>query len=235
MDAQLRLLIDLQALDRRIAAVEAEVTRLPREIAAVQAAIDGARQAVAAITASVEATRKQTRAREKDLEVVQTRRAKVEARLYQIKTNPEYTAAIAEIETVKQEKSRVEENILTLMEQQERLAVEIRDAEARLRTREAEGGREQAEKREQLRGLESDLAVLKAEREGLTRQLPAPVLASYERVLRARSGLAIVPILKPNLCAGCRMTVPPQRVQELRQQDALIPCESCGRFLYWVP
>jgi predicted nucleic acid-binding Zn-ribbon protein len=83
--------------------------------------------------------------------------------------------------------------------------------------------------------LEADLAALRSERSQLTRQLPAPVLANYERLLRARGGLAIVPIVKPNLCAGCRMTVTPQRIQELRQQSALIPCESCGRFLYWTP
>jgi uncharacterized protein len=235
VDQQLRILIDLQALDARIAAVEAEVTKLPREIAAVHAAIEGARKEAEGLKASLDATRKETRAREKDLEVIQARRAKVEGRLYEVKTNTEYTAVLVEIEGVKQEKSRVEEDILTLMERQERLALEIREAEGRLRTREDEGGREEAAMREKLRGLEVDLAGFRSERNELTAQLPAPVLANYQRILRARGGLAIVPILKPNLCAGCRMTVTPQRIQELRQQSALIPCESCGRFLYWVP
>ena len=39
---------------------------------------------------------------------------------------------------------------------------------------------------------------------------------------------------KPNSCGGCRMTITPQRLQELRAQNALIPCESCGRYLYWT-
>jgi predicted nucleic acid-binding Zn-ribbon protein len=42
-------------------------------------------------------------------------------------------------------------------------------------------------------------------------------------------------VVKPNLCGGCRMTVTPQRLQELRAQSALLPCESCGRYLYWLP
>jgi predicted nucleic acid-binding Zn-ribbon protein len=235
VDQQLRILIDLQALDTRIAVIEAEVARLPREIAAVHAAIEAARTEAEGIKASLDATRKQTRAREKDLEVTQARRTKVESRLYEVKTNTEYTAVLAEIEGVKQEKSRVEEDILTLMERQERLLLEIREAEGRLRACQDEGGRDEAAMRERLRGLEVDLAALGSERSELTRQLPAPVLVNYQRILRARSGLAIVPIVKPNLCAGCRMTVTPQRIQELRQQSALIPCESCGRFLYWMP
>jgi predicted nucleic acid-binding Zn-ribbon protein len=30
------------------------------------------------------------------------------------------------------------------------------------------------------------------------------------------------------------MLVRPQRLQELKQQNALIACESCGRYLYWT-
>jgi predicted nucleic acid-binding Zn-ribbon protein len=41
-------------------------------------------------------------------------------------------------------------------------------------------------------------------------------------------------VAKPNFCGGCRVTITPQRLQELRQQNALIHCESCGRYLYWV-
>jgi predicted nucleic acid-binding Zn-ribbon protein len=235
LDAQLRLMVDLQGLDTRIAAAEAEVAKLPREIDAVRAGIEAARKEVEAVKAGLDATRKEIRAREKDLEVTQVRRSKIEGRLYEVKTNTEYSAVLVEIEGVKQEKSRVEEDILTLMERQERLAAEIREAESRLRAREDEGRRDEAAMLERLRRIEVDLAGLRGERGELTRQLPPAVVANYERILRARGGLAIVPLVKPNLCAGCRMTVTPQRIQELRQQNALIPCESCGRFLYWVP
>ena len=40
-------------------------------------------------------------------------------------------------------------------------------------------------------------------------------------------------MIKPNLCGACRMTVTPQRLQELRAQNALLHCESCGRYIYW--
>jgi hypothetical protein len=234
LDTQLRILIDLQALDTRIATVEGEMAKLPRAIAAIQASLEEGRKALDSLTGQLDVTRKQTRTREKDLEVTQTKRSRIEGRLYEVKTNKEYSAALLEIEDVKQEKARVEEDILTLMERQERLAAEVREAEIQLRAREDEGGRDEAALQEKLRGLEADLVVLKSERGEIIPQLPGPVLLNYQRILKARGGLAIVPIVKPNLCAGCRMTATPQRIQELRQQDALIPCESCGRFLYWA-
>ncbi len=50
--------------------------------------------------------------KEKDLEVVQAKRSKTEARLYEVKTNKEYSAVLIEIEDIKQEKARIEEEIL---------------------------------------------------------------------------------------------------------------------------
>jgi hypothetical protein len=234
VDGQLKMLIDLQALDTRIAGLEAEAAKLPREIAAVRAYVDEARKAVDTAKARLDAAKKDTRAKEKDLEVAQAKRQKTEARLYEVKTNKEYSAALLEIEQIKQEKAGIEEEILTLMEMQERLTADIKEAEARFKAREAQGRSEEATLQEKLKGVEADLALVRGDRDELARQLPSIVLGEYERLLRARGGLALAPIIKPNLCAGCRMTVTPQRIQELRQQTALLPCESCGRYLYWV-
>ena len=235
MDAQLKTLIDLQGVDTRIAAHEAEAARLPKEIAAVHAAIETAKKDVEAGKARLDAAKKDQRAREKDLEVVQAKRSKTEARLYEVKTNKEYSAVLAEIEEIKQEKGRVEEEILVLMESQERLTADIKDSETRFKAREARGRQEEAALQEKLRGVEADLALVRTERAELAKQLPVPVLADYDKLLKARGGLALAQVVKPNLCGGCRMTVTPQRLQELRAQTAPLPCESCGRYLYWLP
>ena len=233
MDAQLRTLIDLQVVDTRIAGLEADAARLPKEIAAIHAAIEEARKHVEQTKGRLDSARKDQRAKEKDLEVVQAKRSKTEARLYEVKTNKEYSAVLTEIEEIKQEKARMEEEVLVLMEAQERLTSEIREAEARFKQREGEGRGQEATLKEQLRGIETDLAAVRTERKELAAQLPAPILADYDRILRARAGLALVPVAKPNFCGACRMTITPQRLQELRAQSSLIPCESCGRYLYW--
>ena len=234
VDAQLKTLIDLQGVDTRIAALETEAARLPREIASIHATIQGMKQEVEAGKTRLDAAKKDQRAREKDLEVVQAKRSKTEGRLYEVKTNKEYSAVLAEIEDIKQEKGRVEEEILVLMESQERLAVDIKDAESRFKIREAQGKQEEAGFQEKLRVVEAELALVRTERAELTRQLPPAVLADYDKLLKARGGLALAQVVKPNLCGGCRMTVTPQRLQELRAQSALLPCESCGRYLHWL-
>jgi predicted nucleic acid-binding Zn-ribbon protein len=233
VDGNLQTLISLQAIDTRIAALESDAARLPKEIAAIHAGVDEAKKQAEQAKVRLDAARKDQRAKEKDLEVVQAKRSKNEARLYEVKTNKEYSAVLIEIEEIKQEKARMEEEVLVLMEAQERLGVDIREAESRFKQRESEGRSQEAGLKEQLRGIETDLAGVRTERKELATKLPTNILADYDRILRARGGLALVPVAKPNFCGACRMTITPQRLQELRAQSSLIPCESCGRYLYW--
>jgi hypothetical protein len=233
MDRELELLIDLQALDTRIAGLEREAARLPKEIEAIHASLAETRAALEAAKTRLDTAKKQIRAKEKDLDVSAAKRSRAEARLYEVKTNKEYSAALVEIEEIKQEKSRIEEEVLTLMELQERLVVEIRQAEVSLRSRESQGLSEEAEVRTRLLAVEGELESARGERTALARQVTSPVLAEYEKVLRARGGLAVAQALPSQTCSGCRMAIRPQALLELRGGNHLITCESCGRYLYW--
>lgn len=233
MDPQLLILIELQAIDARIAALEAEAARLPKQIDTINAALADAKTTLETLKAKADGTRKDLRTREKDLDVVTAKRAKAEARLWEVKNNTEYSAVLVEIEAIKQEKAKGEEEILGLMELQERLVVEVRDAEARLKTREEQAQRDETVVRARLAQVEAELAVVHAEREARARELPRPLLVDYEKILRGRSGLAVVAVNSTGVCGGCRVAIRPQAVQEIRHSQSLIHCESCGRYLYW--
>jgi len=233
VDPQIPALIELQAYDSRIAALAGDAARMPRQIEAIRTALAEAKKTQDALRLRVEATKKDLRTKEKDLEVVTTKRAKSEARLWEVKNNTEYSAVLAEIETIKQEKARGEEEILGLMELQERLAVEVREAEATFTAREEQARRDEAVVREKLAAVEQELAVLRAERESRAREIGRPLLAEYEKILRARGGLAVTTVGSASVCGGCRMSIRPQALQELRSGSSLTVCEHCGRYLYW--
>ena len=233
MDAQLQTLIELQGVDGKIAGLESEAARLPRQIEALQAALAEARKAVETIKTKVDSTRKDLRTKEKDLEVANVKRQKLEAKLYEVKTNKEYSAVLLEIEEAKQEKAKTEEEILGLMEMQERLAVDIKDAEQRFKTREEQARQDEATVRKKLAAVEHELGVVRAQRTSRAKELPAGLLASYDRILKARGGVAVAAVSSAGVCGGCRVGIRPQALQELRAGTALMICESCGRYLYW--
>lgn len=233
MDSQLLTLIDLQGFDTRLAALEAEAARLPKQIEAINAALAEAKKTLDVIKTKADTTRKDLRTKEKDLEVVTAKRAKAEGRLWEVKNNTEYSAVLSEIEAIKQEKGRGEEEILGLMELQERLTAESREAESRLKAREEQGRQDEGVVRKKLAAVEAELASLRADRDSRARELPRPLLADYEKILKARSGIAVASVSSSAVCSGCRVSIRPQAIQELKAAQAPMLCENCGRYLYW--
>lgn len=233
MDSQLLTLIDLQARDTRLAALEAEAARLPKQIEAIHTTLAEAKKALDALKTKIDTTKKDLRTKEKDLEVVTAKRQKSEARLWEVKNNTEYSAVLAEIEAIKQEKGKGEEEILALMELQEKLAVDVHEAEAQWKRRETQAQQDEAVVRRKLAQVEQELAIVRTERESRARELPRPLLADYEKILKARAGVAVVAVNSAAVCGGCRVAIRPQAIQELKAASNLMLCESCGRYLYW--
>jgi len=233
LDSQLLTLIDLQGFDTRLAALEAEAARLPKQIEAFHAALAEAKKSLDALKLKADTTRKELRSKEKDLDVVTAKRSKAEARLWEVKNNTEYSAVLSEIETIKQEKAHGEEEILGLMELQERVAADIRDGEARLKAREEQARQDEAVVRKKLEAVETELTAVRADRDSRARELPRPLLADYAKILKARAGVAVAGVNSTAICGGCRVAIRPQAIQELKAAQALMLCESCGRYLYW--
>ena len=235
MDQQLQRLSDLQGLDTRIAGLERKLEAIPGRIQAIRDGIREAKAAVDALRVKLEGVRKDARARQKDLEYNASQKAKGDAKLYEVKTNKEYSAVLAEIEAIKVEKGRIEEEILALMEAEEQLVREIGEADKRLARQAEEGKAQEAAATEELRALEADLAAVRGERQSLAREIPRDVLGQYSRLLRGRGGLAVSIVGSNGICSGCRVSLTPQRFNEVRQSSQILPCESCGRILYYQP
>ena len=125
------------------------------------------------------------------------------------------------------------EEILALMEMQERLAVDVKEAEARLKTREEQAKQDEGVVRAKLAKVEGELTGVRAERAGRAKALPSALLASYERIMKARGGTAVASVGAASICGGCRMSIRPQALMELRSATGLMTCESCGRYLYY--
>jgi predicted nucleic acid-binding Zn-ribbon protein len=235
MDPHLPRLQELQVLDSRVAGLERKLEAIPGRIQTIRDTLQQAKAAVDAVRSKLDGARKDMRTKEKDLEYQATQRKKLEAKLYEVKTNKEYSAVLAEIEGAKVEKNRIEEEILGLMELQERLAREVVEGDARVRPQEAEARVQEAAAAEELRALEVDLEAARSERATVARDVPRDVLVQYGRLLKVRAGLAVALVGSNGICSGCRVSLTPQRFNEVRQSSQIFVCENCGRFLYYQP
>ena len=107
MDPHLQRLQELQLLDSRVAGLERKLEAIPGRIQTLRDGLGQAKADVDAVRSKLEGARKDMRTKEKDLEYQAAQRKKLEAKLYEVKTNKEYSAVLAEIEAAKVEKDRL--------------------------------------------------------------------------------------------------------------------------------
>lgn len=234
MDADLERLIQLQALDTQTAEARRAQSAIPETQRALDAKLEGARGRVASEKERLDANQAARRAIEKDLTAVQTRLSRYKDQLMEVKTNREYHAMQQEIETAQGEVKRLEDLMLERMLEADDITAALKQAEADLKSAEAQIRQEHAELDRELEAAAGTIARTQQEREALIAGIPKPLLALYEQVARARRGLAVVQA-RDGLCSECHVRLRPQIYTEIRQNNAIIQCDSCQRILYYVP
>jgi predicted nucleic acid-binding Zn-ribbon protein len=156
-----------------------------------------------------------------------------EEQLYKVQTNKEYDAISLEIDTKKMEIKELENKILQSLEDEEELKNNIEELVADLKKLEEQLSEYRNELSEIMQHTESEEARLANERQAIVSDIDRRYQNQYDRIRKAKGGLAVVPI-KKNSCGGCFSAVPPQKIVEIREMNRLFTCEYCGRILIWL-
>lgn len=156
---------------------------------------------------------------------------KLKDQLFLVTNNKQYDALMNEMDHMKDERSTIELQTLSYMEEKETLAESVETMESDLGSlsNDLSGRREKLEKvisnsANEKSSLEKNRAI---ELDGIDLN----IISIYNRVFDARDGLAVVN-LSGNGCGGCGAHVPMQKVTEIRSLSAIHRCDVCGRFLY---
>ncbi|MGH7382010.1 MAG: zinc ribbon domain-containing protein [Candidatus Methylomirabilales bacterium] len=232
MRADLAQVVDLQDLDLEIAGLQREVQRIPREVADGEQLLNSSRGAWDQARQRLAALEQLRRRKERELEDVTAEQRKRQGRLFEIKTNQEYAAVLKEIEGLKERRSKLEDEILGTFDDIEAAQSAVRDESARFQEREKIFQQERTTKEGELRRLQGELERLQEERRRQANRVEASLLQTYQRLLRSRGGLAVVPV-KDGSCLGCHVALTPQTYNELRKGEVFVSCANCQRILYW--
>lgn len=132
MNPHLPRLIELQALDLRMAEIKSQRRQIPQRLEAAERPLQAAREAQKTAAATVEAMTKERRASERELDAQEAQIEKMRGRTSEIKTNKEYQAHLFEIELASKKKGEIEERVLGLMEQIESVQRNLTEAHAKV-------------------------------------------------------------------------------------------------------
>lgn len=138
---------------------------------------------------------------------------------------------MSEIESLKADKSLIEEEILKLMDEIDILKNGVDEERKSLVTEEKTYNDKKNTVAGRAKEIEAGLKDLEGKRKILSDSIDKKILEKYEHILHGKDGLALVKI-QDSSCNGCFMKVPHQVVNEIKMHDRLITCGTCARILY---
>lgn len=237
--AQLRLL-DLQEVDtaldrlahrRRTLPELAEIDRHESRLAELRDAIVGAE------TELSDADREQRKV-ENDVDVVRTRMARDQQRLDTgaVSHAKELESLRHELDSLAKRQGDLEEIVLEHMERREEIEGRLAALRAEQESVSAELAAATGRRDEAFASIDSDSAARAAERATLSAELPADLLALYEKI-RGNAGGQGAAALSRGQCMGCRLPLPPTELSKFRTApaDEVLRCDECGRILVRTP
>jgi predicted nucleic acid-binding Zn-ribbon protein len=230
--AQQRRLLDLAELDalirraehakgnpaqaERVRALIAQRQELSRELTARQGACDDLRTELGRI--------------ESDVAVVDARRERDEQRLDAVTSPKDAQGLESELASLARRKSDLEDAQLEAMEKLEAAEAAVAEQEQLLADVNAEGARLSGEAKSAVADATTQQEQAARDRSAVASELPAELLAAYDRAAQRSAGAAL---LRRQTCEGCRMVLSGTDLNAVRQAapDAVVLCPECGCIL----
>jgi uncharacterized protein len=230
MQPDILQLVNLQTVEQRIAALEAEISALPKKLAEHDAKLTKAKQAVEKVEAALNDEDKLRRGLENDIRDHRDKAGKYRAQINSVKTNEQLHALQHEIDFAEKSITQIEDRELASMEVAERLEADLTLVKIALRD---QGHAVEWEKASALKVSERNqqgLKGLRAERAQLRAAIDGDALANYDRL--AKSKKTAMAEVKDRQCMACHMGLRPAQWQQVTGGERM-HCESCGRLWFY--
>ena len=232
MKQTIDLLFQLQELDDEIDDLRSEEDALPQQKLDLESQLHEIETRVKAHKQESLDLAKLRKEKEIDLESIGGKKGKFQGQLYQVKSNREYDALQHEITGLDGQISKLEDEVLEILERAERTTAARVEEERALKaaTEQVKAGHAALDKK--ARDLGQAIAAKTDERQKLVSGVDSALLTRYERIRENKDGLAVT-LVKNGACGGCFRRIPPQEMQILRRSDRVNSCEGCGRIILW--
>ncbi len=232
MKAEISNLVKLQGRDDEIRTLEIRLAEIPKEVEELEREIATEKKNLKDAEDAHTEAQKSQRAAEGELAAKEEQRSKYETQLMSVKSNEEYKAMQKQIEVVKREIGDVETKILQGLDTLEELESKRAERERELKEGQIKVSGMEKELDVEKAKFEAELAERQASRKELLSLIPEDLLAEYQKIANARSGVAMAAAVDER-CQACMVRMRPQVFHELKLGDKHV-CSSCSRILYYL-
>ena len=133
-----------------------------------------------------------------------------------------------EIQMLKKSSSKLEDEILEIMEQQDLVKPGMEASKEEVAKLDSLAKRIKAEMDEKLEVLKHNIEGLKKRKEDVVLRIPGEYLRKYNDLKTKKGGIA-VSVIKDNFCSVCNMEIPSIETERFVDSDQVYKCPICGR------
>lgn len=223
-------LYKLQQLDLELQSKQQELSDVEHQLSDNKALVV-AKAKLASQKEQLEDARRKQKSSEWELEDLQEKLRRIDSKLYSgtTKDPKELVNLEKEVRGLKSQIGPKEDALLGLMSQVEEIEAKVKTTTEELARLKREWEQRQETFGPRKSEIETVLAKLRGDRNGLAKQIDSEAFNTYERI-RLTRGQAVVKVERGK-CQGCHITVPTSQWQKAKAGD-LIQCNSCSRILY---
>lgn len=233
-----RRLLDLQALDTRLAQLDHRRRTLPEHarLEELQARVEELEaEAVRARTALSDVQREVAKA-EADVQLVRDRAERDRQRLESgVGTAKDLQALQHELESLARRQATLEDEELEVMQRAEDLQAEVDRIEAQLAKVRSEVAEVTAARDGKVAELDAERAEVASGRDAIVAEVGPDLVALYDKI-RATSGTGAAPLVQRR-CGGCQLELNNVELGRIRAaaENEVLRCEECRRILVRTP
>jgi predicted nucleic acid-binding Zn-ribbon protein len=237
MGPVLHSLIRLQSVENRLRAVKAKLSRCRRNVILQENQVRNLQNTLEAKKEELTLMRVQADRLELELKTREEDIAKLRATLNMAKTNKEYAAVLTQLNTSKADNSKIENQLLDLMNSIEADQAECKNVMAQIEEQKQTLNQVRTEAEAAAVKYEAEMADIQAEWEKLAETIPAEPLRVFKRVAETYDGEALAVAERQDerndvfTCGGCFMGLTVETANMLMTKDDIIRCPNCTRIL----
>jgi len=231
VQAELEQLLVLQEREQKIRQIQTEIKSLPLQRQNLEAQLAASAAAMGALKSKAQHLEMDRKTLELDAGTRRESINRLKTQQYETRKNEEFRAMANEIERYEKEIQAIEDKELDLMEQAEKLKVEVGAEDKKSSSARESIGRQMSDLEEKATALTVRLKELTTQREELASKIDEDLLSKFERLFASKGDSAIV-ALEHEVCTGCHMKITTQTAHRVKNGREIVSCEQCGRILY---
>ena len=230
MKDQLRLLLQLQAIDTRVLELKTTIAALPKPLENDKLSLAKLERMLADEKTHLAETERWRNDQEGLIASEDEAIRKAKSKVQSAKGSKDYSAASREMDNKRRARSEREDEVIKVLEALEKARADMAAHESHVaRLREGVAAEEQRIA-QRIAELEVEATSSAVGRDQIAAQIDAALMQRYTKVHKQR-GNAVVAV-RAGVCQGCHMSIPPQLANMLIARKDVQFCPRCNRIIY---